>query len=353
MIRQTLILIPVAIGVSVLTHAQPKSADARPNNDSAAFYLQKGIQEKQTGRRMEALKNFEKAYHHDQNNMAIVGELAASYHDLRKYSQAKDSYLKLEALGDQSPRTYKQIMDISYNLKQNEDVIAYANKLKKADPSEKVNFFIGKIHYQDENYGEAIKYLEAAGKEDNSNAESPYLIARSYADMQNYKQAIPYFLKAIELDTSKNSWIYELALIYYAIHDDKNALKYMLLAGEKGFKRSNEYLENLGIAYLNLGQLDQGVSIMNEILKKRPSDMNILNLVAEAYYYKGKYQDAIDYWDKILTYDKENASALYMIGMSYQKKGEKEKGQFLCDKAIEMDPTLSALKQKKQLPGGL
>lgn len=353
MIRQTLILIPVAIGVSVLTHAQPKSADTRPNNDSAAFYLQKGIQEKQTGRRMEALKNFEKAYQHDQNNMAIVGELAASYHDLRKYSQAKDSYLKLEALGDQSPRTYKQIMDISYNLKQNEDVIAYANKLKKADPSEKVNFFIGKIYYQDENYGEAIKYLEAAGKEDNSNAEAPYLVARSYADMQNYKQAIPYFLKAIELDTSKNSWIYDLALIYYAIHDDKNALKYMLLAGEKGFKRSNEYLENLGIAYLNLGQLDQGVSIMNEILKKRPSDMNILNLVAEAYYYKGKYQDAIDYWDKILTYDKENASALYMIGMSYQKKGEKEKGQFLCDKAIEMDPTLSALKQKKQLPGGL
>ncbi len=353
MIRQKLFLIPIALGVSVLTYAQTKSADTGPNSDSATFYLQKGLQEKQTGRRMEALKNFEKAFQYDQNNKAIVGELAASYLDLRKYSQAKDTYLKLEALGDQSPRTYKQIMDLSYNLKQNEDVIAYANKLKKADPSEKVNFFVGKIHYQDENYGEAIKYLEAAGKEDKSNAEAPYLIARSYADMQNYKQAIPYFLKAIELDTSKNSWIYELALIYYAIHDDKNALKYMLLAGEKGFKRSNEYLENLGIAYLNLGQLDHGVGIMNEILKKRPSDMNILNLVAEAYYYKGKYQDAIDYWDKILTYDKENASALYMIGMSYQKKGEKEKGQFLCDKAIEMDPTLSALKQKKQLPVGL
>lgn len=353
MIRQTLLLIPIALGVSVLTHAQTKSADTGPNSDSATFYLQKGLQEKQTGRRMEALKNFEKAFQYDQNNKAIVGELAASYLDLRKYSQAKDTYLKLEALGDQSPHTYKQIMDLSYNLKQNEDVIAYANKLKKADPTEKVNFYVGKIHYQDENYGEAIKYLEAAGKEDKSNAEAPYLIARSYADMQNYKQAIPYFLKAIELDTSKNSWIYELALIYYAIHDDKNALKYMLLAGEKGFKRSNEYLENLGIAYLNLGQLDQGVGIMNEILKKRPSDMNILNLVAEAYYYKGKYQDAIDYWDKILTYDKENASALYMIGMSYQKKGEKEKGQFLCDKAIEMDPTLSALKQKKQLPVGL
>jgi len=39
--------------------------------------------------------------------------------------------------------------------------------------------------------------------------------------------------------------------------------------------------------------------------------------------------------------------------MDYQKKGEKEKGQRLCDKAIEMDPSLASLKQKKQLMPGL
>jgi len=87
------------------------------------------------------------------------------------------------------------------------------------------------------------------------------------------------------------------------------------------------------------------------LLKMRPSDLNILNMVAEAYYDKGKYQQAIDYWDQCLTYDKQNASALYMIGLCYQKKGEKAKGQQLCDKAIEMDPSLASLKQKKQMMG--
>jgi len=163
----------------------------------------------------------------------------------------------------------------------------------------------------------------------------------------NYKQAIPFFQKAIALDTSKNNWVYELGLIYYAIHDDKNALKYILEAGDRGYKKDNDYMENLGIAYLNVGNLDEGVKIMNEILKKKPSDMNILNMVAEAYYYKGKYQQAMDYWDTILGYDKTNASALYMIGMCYQKKGEKDKGIQLCDKAIEMDPSLASNKQKK------
>jgi tetratricopeptide (TPR) repeat protein len=102
---------------------------------------------------------------------------------------------------------------------------------------------------------------------------------------------------------------------------------------------------------LNVGDLDNGVTIMKEILKRKPSDLNILNMVAEGYYDKGKYQDAIDYWDKILEYDKQNASALYMIGMSFQKKGEKEKGQQLCDKAIAMDPSLGNLRQKKMMMG--
>jgi tetratricopeptide (TPR) repeat protein len=56
---------------------------------------------------------------------------------------------------------------------------------------------------------------------------------------------------------------------------------------------------------LNVGDLDAGVKILNEILIKRPSDMNLLNMIAEAYYYKGKYDLAIDYWDKILEYDKK------------------------------------------------
>jgi tetratricopeptide (TPR) repeat protein len=319
--------------------------------DSSEYFLQKGLEEKGKGRRLESLKNFEKAIKYNATSKIIIGELASAYFDLRKYALARESYKKLTELGDESPATLKQLMNLSFQLKQYDDVVLYANKLKKADPSEKINYFVGKVLYEQDNYGEAIKYLNEAGKEDPANGEVPYMIARSYADMMNYKLSIPYFQKAVALDTTKNSWLYELGLICYAMHDDKNALKYILEAGAKGYKKDNDYFENLGIAYLNVGKLNEGVEILNEILKRKPSDLNILNMVAEAYYFGGKYQPAIDYWDKILEYDKGNASALYMIGMSYQKKGEKEKGVALCDKAIEMDPSLANLKQKKMMAG--
>jgi tetratricopeptide (TPR) repeat protein len=317
--------------------------------DSADFFYQKGLVEKEKGHKTETLKNFEKAVQYDSTNKALVADLAASYMELRKYYQAKESYKRLLDLGDASTANYKQLLQLSFNLKQQDDVILYANKLKAADPNEKVAFYIGKVHYDRDNYGDAIRYLSFAAMEDPNNGEVPYMIGHSYADMMNYKQAIPYFEKAISLDTSKNGWVYELGMIYYAINDDKNALKYILEAGEKGYRKDNDYFENLGIAYLNAGDIDNGVKIVNDLLKKRPSDINLLNMVAEAYYYKGKYNEAMDYWDQVLGYDKTNASALYMIGMCYQKKGDKTKGIALCDKAIEMDPSLAVHKSKKEM----
>jgi tetratricopeptide (TPR) repeat protein len=352
MLRKIL-TIGLVLAVS-MAHSQTSVTAVNIAVDSADFFLQKGLTEKQNGRRLESLKSFEKAAKYDANRKDIVAELASAYLDLRRYGQARESFKKLVELGDVSAATYKQLMLLSFQLKQNEDVLFYADKLKTADPSEKVLYYVGKANYDMDNYGDAIKYLDRASKEDPNNAEIPYMIAHCYSDMTNYKLAVPYFQKAIALDPKQAYWVYELGLICYAMNADKDALKYMLEAGEKGYKKDNDYYENLGIAYLNVGELDKGVEMLNEILKKKPSDLNILNMVAEAYYYKGKFDNAIEYWDKVLEYDKTNASSLYMIGMSYQKKGGKEnmdKGVALCDKAIEMDPSLSSLKQKKMMTG--
>jgi tetratricopeptide (TPR) repeat protein len=319
--------------------------------DSSQIFLQKGLEEKSKGRMMESYKAFDKAYAYNKSDKQVVEELAKTLFDLRRYPQAREKYMELEKMGNPSAATLKQLMTISFNMRQFGDAVKYAQALKAADPSEKVAYFIGKAYYDQENYGQALKFLADAAKEDAQNAEVPYMVARSYADMMNYKAAIPHFQKALELQPTNNRWMYEMALIYYAMHDDKNSLKYMLEAGEKGYKRDNEYLENLGIAYLNAGETDKGLTIMKEILERRPSDMNVLNMIAEACYDAKKYDDAINYWDELLRLDKENASALYMIGMSYQQKGEKGKGMALCDKAIQMDPSLARNKQKISMPG--
>jgi tetratricopeptide (TPR) repeat protein len=319
--------------------------------DSAAVYLKKAQDEKAKGRLMETYKQIDKAYSFNKTDKQVVSMLATTLLELRRYPQAREKFLELEKLGDKSPETYKQLMDLSFNLRQLDDAIKYAQLVKKADPNAKIAFPVGKAYYDQENYGEAIKYLTVATQEDPQNGEAPYLIARAYADMSNYKQAMPFFEKAIALQPNNARLLYETGLMYYAMYDKKNTLKYLQLAAEKGYKKDNEFMENLAIAYLDNNEFDKGMEILMESLKRRPSDTNLLNMIAEAAYDAKKFDLAIDYWDRILAMDKENASALYMIGMSYQKKGDKAKGQALCDKAIEMDPSLAKNKKEQKMGG--
>jgi tetratricopeptide (TPR) repeat protein len=206
--------------------------------------------------------------------------------------------------------------------------------------------------YRDDNYAEAIKLLEKAAIEEPQNAEVPYLTGRAYMDLNNYRKAAAFLEKAVAMDSTKINWIYECGLIYYAIPDYRKSLEFIKLAGDKGYKRTSDYLENLGNAYINVGENDKGIEVLNEVLKKKPEDPELLYQIAQANFKSGKYQQAIDLWDKVLEQDKTNAEALYMIGLSYQKKGEKEKGQQLCDKAIQMDPSLRS-KRQQMGDGGL
>ena len=270
---------------------------------------------------MESLKNFEKAYHFNKNSPEVTGELASAYNDLRKYPQAKEKYREFEKLGDKSAETYRQIMLISYNLRQFQDAIQYAALLEKNYPAEKTAYYSGKSYYALDDRPNTVKHLSIAATEDEKNADIPYTIARVYIDLQNYKQALPYFQQALMLDSANARWHYELGLMFYTMMDNQNALKYMELAAKKGIKKDQEFLQNLATAYFNADQFNEGIALLNEMHLKWPADENITGSLALEYYTHKKYNDAVPYYEELVERDGRNAQALYMLGMCYQKLG--------------------------------
>src|SRR5258706_8626841 len=100
------------------------------SKDSADLYFQKGLLEKQNGRRLESLKQFERSAKYDVNNKAVLSELALAYMDLRRYPQAIETYKKLIDLGAGTAANYKQLLTLSFNFKNYDDVLLYADKLK-------------------------------------------------------------------------------------------------------------------------------------------------------------------------------------------------------------------------------
>jgi tetratricopeptide (TPR) repeat protein len=167
--------------------------------------------------------------------------------------------------------------------------------------------------------------------------------------MSNFKAAARYYLEALKIDTANNRLMNELGMTYSAMNDEKTAVKYYEMAMEKGYKVDNNFVENLSNSYIAAGMPQKGMEMLLKLLEKRPGDIDLLNNVANNYYTLGNYKEAINYWDKVLYLDREEARALYMIGMSYIKMGDKNKGATLCNKAIEMDPSL---KQFRNVSGG-
>jgi len=321
------------------------------NADSANYYLQKGNEAKQGRLFMVAAQQYKKATQFDSSNTAAQRELGTVYVEMRKFQEAIAAYAAVIKAAPNDPVAIENLASLYFWTRRWNDAIAAAQKMKQLNIGKNADFIIGKSYAELEDYGQSYSYLQAAYKQDSTNADIPYTIGRGFVEMSNYRNAAPFFVKAITLDTTKPRWVYECALNYAAIPDDKNAIKYYLLAADRGYKTDNDYIENLSISYEATGQLDKCVEMLKKVLEKKPADLSLLNGLAQVYYKTHKYQDAIDTWDKILGYDKQNAKALYMIGMSYQKKGDKDKGMQLCDQAIKMDPTLASLKENKSSRG--
>ncbi len=335
---KNLILIP-ALSISIAAFSQQA--------DSAAYFLQKGNEAKEGRLFMVAAQQYKKAIHFDSTNTAAQRELGNVSVEMRRYPDAILAYGEVIKKDPNDPVAVENLASLYFWTRRWNDAIAAAQKMQQLKIGKGANYIIGKSYNELEDYGKSYTFLFAAGKEDSLNADIPYTIGRGFVEMSNYRNAAPFFVKAIALDTTKPRWVYECALNYAAIPDDKTAIKYYLLAADKGYKTDNDYVENLSISYEGAGQLDKCIEMLKKVLEKKPADLSLLNSIAEIYYKTGKYQDAIDNWDKILGYDKQNAKALYMIGMAYQKKGDKDKGMQLCDQAIKMDPSLANLKQKK------
>lgn len=323
------------------------------NADSAAVYHQKGVTEQQARRFREAEKHFAKADQFAPDNAPTLIEWGKVLIAQNRYMEAREKFLKAEVKDPNNPVVIESLASLSLNVRKFADAIKYAQKMQQMKIGKPMNLIIAKSYYELDNYGEALKYCERAFRDDSTVADVPYIAARCFVEMSNYKRAEGCYQQAIARNPNNANWIFEAGMVAYAIPDDKKAVYWFELAGEKGYKRTDVYLENLANAYLNMKQYDKGLPLLKAVLEHRPQDAELIYNVGDAYYRSGKYQDAIDTWDQILVIDKKNSNALYMIGMAYQKKGDKQKGEQLCNQAIGMDPSLKDLRQEKKMPGAM
>jgi tetratricopeptide (TPR) repeat protein len=96
-------------------------------------------------------------------------------------------------------------------------------------------------------------------------------------------------------------------------------------------------LYNKGLALLYLGKYNEAIECYDKALEIDPKYVSALRNKGLALYYLGKYNEAIECYDKVLEIDPKAADAWYARSCSKVKKGDMDDGLEDLKKAIEID----------------
>ncbi len=318
--------------------------------DSADFYFQKGLDEKAARKYLLASKNFDKALTFNAKHTASLVENGNVNIEMRRTDAARSNFSKAYEIEPNNTTVIKGLMELYFNYRQFAKAIEMAEKCTDCPTAERI---IAISHYQTEDYGKAEKTLLPLIAKNPTDAELNYTLGRTYLELENEAKAIMYYEKAVQLDTTKGAWLQELGLISYNANNYNAAVTYFNKAASNGVIQSNDFRENLGYSYIYAGKFDEGEKILMDLQQRKPGNKDIIRDLAQAYYDFKKYDRSLDYCQKLLEMDANDAKALYQAGKCFQKKGETSKGQGMCDKAIEMDPTLGKLRKQNGSSMGL
>ena len=326
-------------------------AVTKGQSDSLNRHLEEAETYRSKSQLLPAYQHYKQAHRLDSTNMEAIRGLAETAEELRYQSDAQAAYIKWLRYQPNDTAAIAHAARLSFNLRRWDDAIELSRKALTLGLGSDHEYIIAKSYFEQEHYGNALEYLERAWARDSSRGEIAFLAARSYIEMSNYRRAAGCYEQALVREPANTTWMYEAAMTYSAIPDDARAIGWYEKAAAAGYQKTNDFLENMAMSYIGTKQHGKALELIHELLKRKPEDLELLYRAGEANLKSGHYQEAINMYDKMLAIDKNQPRAVYMIGYTYIQKGEEAKGKELCERAIQMDPSLKRLREKKSTFG--
>ncbi|GAB5410319.1 MAG: tetratricopeptide repeat protein [Balneolaceae bacterium] len=224
--------------------------------------------------------------------------------------------------------------------------------LKSDKKNSEANFYLGRIYFDEENYGKAIDWFKKAAKHDRSSSKYPMWLGHSYGrraqNAGKLKQAFyakdsrKNYEKAIELDPN-NVEARESAMEFYL-----QAPGFMGGGRDKAEKQAT-LISNIDevAGFTAWGRIysyyDEPISTLEnytKALEAYPEEMVFYYRLYNYHFGEQEYSEASDIAKKQLSYNDTTAVIYLNLGNAQQRNDEFEEAYLSYQKALDLDSDL-------------
>jgi len=234
-------------------------------------------------------------------------------------------------------------------------------------------FLAGKVASLLDETGRAQNYLEKVVELSPMNIEPISLLASVYNRQRNYQKAASAYQKVIGLDSNRDDAYYQLGIVNLRLGKYRDAIVPLQKAVELNlnykdahFYTGNAYKElkehakaveayenylnlkpedpwegyyRLGLCRIELKQLEEAITALNEAAKEKPQDIKTNYYLAQAYDQANQYEKAEETYKLLAQLSPEEADKYYKaILFMYDKAGNHEKAIEAAKSIIELKP---------------
>jgi len=288
----------------------------------------------------EALVYFDKVLNVDENFKKALLEKVESLKLLGYYDEAIDILKKsLERFPMDSYflNNLGEILEKQANMDAAMDV--YDISINLTTDNWLSYYYKGRILFHMEEYEDALPhFVEAIQKynqEDFRVVDVYNYLGETLLELKRYNEAKEVFDEIIEIFPKRAEGYYYLGDFYFTIGKEREALRLINQAIRLAPPRS-DYLYRKATYLLYMQFSEEALACLQDALELSPDDVHILDLMGDIYYNMGRYEDAIDVFEK-----RNEVQVLeityYHLAMCYFKMDEFTTALEWINKYISMD----------------
>ncbi|MEW6196857.1 MAG: tetratricopeptide repeat protein [Bacteroidota bacterium] len=214
-----------------------------------------------------------------------------------------------------------------------EDAIRYYYEAAQLDPQPGIFYSLAKNYYRINKLSSALGYSQKSVKEDPTNKEYLFLLASIYSASRLEDSAIVVYEKIINTDSTDATAYFQLAQLYEKNRPVRSKSLYRKVIDLIG----PEWNVLIRLIDLNerMGNIEETVQTIEELISLNPSDLRLQKLLIETYLKSGKAEKAEKLTDEAIASFPNDIDLLEMRGKSFLQK-ENWQGAFnIYNKLVE------------------